>query len=181
MSLYGHLYDIVDDPCHLTIMGRHTTAVSPGSSTATITRSPDTAETSSRTRLRWTPAGRCRGGCRRGSVRRYVRLVAGAFVNTAFVIDAYAGRILGWECSTTKHTRFVESEIRQAAALRAREGRPVHDGALRGDDHARRYEAGCTRPRRSDRNPHFGYVRWVRCATWSTSPPTGCTGTTPVE
>lgn len=30
----------------------------------------------------------------------YVRLVTGLFVYAAFVIDAYAGRIVGWQCST---------------------------------------------------------------------------------
>ena len=44
------------------------------------------------------------------------------FAYTAFVIDAFANRILGWECSTSKHTRFVEAAIRQAAAARVREG-----------------------------------------------------------
>ena len=44
------------------------------------------------------------------------------FAYTAFVIDAFANRILGWECSTSKHTRFVEAAIRQAAASRIREG-----------------------------------------------------------
>jgi putative transposase len=53
----------------------------------------------------------------------YVRLASGGFVYTAFVVDAYAGRIVGWECSTSKRTAFVESAIRQAAALRARQGR----------------------------------------------------------
>jgi putative transposase len=52
----------------------------------------------------------------------YVRMASGCFAYTAFVIDAYANRIVGWECSTTKHTNFVESAIRQAVALRAREG-----------------------------------------------------------
>ena len=37
----------------------------------------------------------------------------GCFSYTAFVIAAYAGRILGWECSTSKETRFVDSAIRQ--------------------------------------------------------------------
>ena len=46
------------------------------------------------------------------------------FVYTAFVIDAFAGPIVGWECSTSKQTAFVESAIRQAAALRARQGHP---------------------------------------------------------
>jgi putative transposase len=38
----------------------------------------------------------------------YVRLATGAFAYTAFVIDAFAGLIVGWECSTSKHTTFVE-------------------------------------------------------------------------
>ncbi len=37
----------------------------------------------------------------------YVKLIAGVFVYVAFVIDAYAGRIVGWEASTSKVTRFV--------------------------------------------------------------------------
>lgn len=53
----------------------------------------------------------------------YVKLASGAFVYTAFVIDAFAGRIVGWECSTSKQDRFVRSAIGRAAALRAREGR----------------------------------------------------------
>jgi putative transposase len=47
----------------------------------------------------------------------HVRLVTGVFAYTAFVIDAYAGRIVGWECSTSKQTRFVASAIRQAGAV----------------------------------------------------------------
>jgi putative transposase len=52
----------------------------------------------------------------------YVRLATGCFAYTAFVIDAYANRIVGWECSTSKETAFIESSIRQAVALRARQG-----------------------------------------------------------
>ena len=55
----------------------------------------------------------------------YVRMETSCFAYTAFVIDAYANRIVGWECSTSKETPFVESAIRQAAALRAREGHPL--------------------------------------------------------
>ena len=40
----------------------------------------------------------------------YVRTPAG-FCYTAFVIDAFAGRIVGWECSTSKHTASVERAI----------------------------------------------------------------------
>jgi putative transposase len=58
-----------------------------------------------------------------------VKLVTGAFAYVAFVIDAYAGAIIGWEAANAKPTRFVESAIRQAAALRARQGHRI-DGAI---------------------------------------------------
>ncbi|EUA76181.1 putative transposase for insertion sequence element IS629 [Mycobacteroides abscessus subsp. bolletii 103] len=48
----------------------------------------------------------------------YVPLDGGGFGYTAFVIDAYAGLIAGWECSLTKNTAFVERAIRQATAYR---------------------------------------------------------------
>ena len=60
------------------------------------------------------------------------------FVYVAFVIDAYAGSIVGWEASASKHTRFVESALRQAAALRARQGHPV-DGAIHHSDAGSQY------------------------------------------
>jgi len=63
----------------------------------------------------------------------YVKLVTGSFCYVAFVIDAYAGAIVGWEGSTSKETRFVESAIRQAAALRSRQGHPI-DGAIHHSD-----------------------------------------------
>lgn len=63
----------------------------------------------------------------------YVKLVTGVFVYVAFVIDAYAGAIVGWETSASKHTRFVESAIRQAAALRSRQGHPIKDAIHHSD------------------------------------------------
>jgi transposase InsO family protein len=54
----------------------------------------------------------------------YVPLDGGGFGYTAFVIDAFAGLIAGWECSLTKNTAFVEHAIGAAAARRAREGHP---------------------------------------------------------
>jgi putative transposase len=69
----------------------------------------------------------------------YVRLATGGFVYTAFVIDAYAGRILGWECSTSKHTRFVESAIRQAATFRARQGNPLLGNTIHHSDAGSQY------------------------------------------
>ncbi len=55
----------------------------------------------------------------------YVPMTDGRFGYTAFVVDAFAGLIPGWECSMTKHTDFVEAAIRQGAARRRREGRPL--------------------------------------------------------
>lgn len=53
---------------------------------------------------------------------------------TAFVIDAFAGRIVGWECSLSKETAFAESAIRQAAAFRARQGHPLAGGTIHHSD-----------------------------------------------
>ncbi len=59
----------------------------------------------------------------------YVPLAGGGFGYVAFVIDAFAGTILGWECSLSKATAFVQRAIAQAAAALRRAGvtwRPVH-------------------------------------------------------
>ena len=53
----------------------------------------------------------------------YVPMIGG-FGYTAFVVDAYAGLIPGWECSLNKDTGFVERALRHAAAYRARQGHP---------------------------------------------------------
>lgn len=60
----------------------------------------------------------------------YVPMSCGVFAYTAFVIDAYAGTIVGWECSTSKVTAFVERAIRQAARKRRREGNPLQGGTI---------------------------------------------------
>src|SRR3546814_3293064 len=70
----------------------------------------------------------------------YVKLATGAFCYVAFVIDAYAGAIIGWEASMSKQTRFVESAIRQAAELRSRQGRPIQ-GAIHHSDAGTQYTA----------------------------------------
>lgn len=75
----------------------------------------------------------------------YVRLVTGVFVYTAFVIDAYASRVLGWECSTSKTAAFVESAIRQAAAIRDREGYPLSGNTIH-HSNASAYAEGQTGP-----------------------------------
>ena len=57
----------------------------------------------------------------------YVPLDGSGFGYTAFVVDAYAGLIPGWECSLRKDTGFVERALRHAAAYRARQGHPLDD------------------------------------------------------
>ena len=64
----------------------------------------------------------------------YVRLSTGVFIYTAFVIDAFAGRIVGWECSASKHVGFVERAIRHAAASRDREGHPLTGNTIHHSD-----------------------------------------------
>jgi HTH-like domain len=64
----------------------------------------------------------------------YVPLAGGRFGYTAFVIDAFAGLIPGWECSLPEKTAFVESAIRQAAAYRARQGHPITGDAIHHSD-----------------------------------------------
>jgi putative transposase len=68
----------------------------------------------------------------------YVRTLAG-FCYTAFVIDAFAGLIVGWECSTSKHTAFVERAIRQAVALRLQDGKPLQNKAIHHSDAGSQY------------------------------------------
>jgi putative transposase len=68
----------------------------------------------------------------------YVRLASGVFCYVAFAIDAYAGAIVGWETSMSKETTFVESAIRQAAALRSRQGHPL-EGAIHHSDAGSQY------------------------------------------
>lgn len=59
--------------------------------------------------------------------------MTGGFGYTAFVIDAYAGLIPGWECSLRKDTGFVERALRHATAFRARQGHPFDDTIHRSD------------------------------------------------
>jgi putative transposase len=69
----------------------------------------------------------------------YVPLHGGGFGYTAFVIDAFAGLIAGWECSLSKETAFVEKAIRQAAALRSRQGHPIGGHAIHHSDAGSQY------------------------------------------
>ena len=69
----------------------------------------------------------------------YVPLDGGGFGYTAFVIDAFAGLIAGWECSLSKQTAFVDRAIRQAAAVRARQGHPIGGAAIHHSDAGSQY------------------------------------------
>lgn len=69
----------------------------------------------------------------------YVRLTSGSFVYTAFVIDAYAGRIVGWTCSASKEDRFVRRAIRHAAQLRLNEGNPLSGNTIHHSDAGSQY------------------------------------------
>jgi transposase InsO family protein len=69
----------------------------------------------------------------------YVPLDGGGFGYAAFVIDAFAGLIAGWECALSKETAFVERAIRQAAALRARQGHPISGQAIHHSDAGSQY------------------------------------------
>lgn len=62
----------------------------------------------------------------------YVPLDGSGFGYAAFVIDAFAGLIAGWECALSKETAFVERAVRQAAALRACPARRAARKACRG-------------------------------------------------
>jgi transposase InsO family protein len=66
--------------------------------------------------------------------------MAARFGYTAFVIDAYAGVITGWECSLRKDTGLVERALRHAAVFRARQGYPL-DNAIHHSDAGSQYTA----------------------------------------
>lgn len=63
----------------------------------------------------------------------YVAMVSG-FAYTAFVIDAFAGTIVGWETSWSKETAFVERAVHQAASLRLRQGNPLKGNIIHHSD-----------------------------------------------
>ena len=79
----------------------------------------------------------------------YVPLLTGGFVYTAFVIDAFAGTICGWECSASKSAAFVLRAIAQAAAhLRASSGGLAAGPVLHHSDAGSRSTPRCGAPSR---------------------------------
>lgn len=71
----------------------------------------------------------------------YVDLESGRFVYAAFVIDTFAGLIVGWECSGSKRQRFVQSAIRQAAGFRRIQGNPLPGSTIHHSDAGSQYTA----------------------------------------
>jgi putative transposase len=69
----------------------------------------------------------------------YVPLVPTGFCYTAFVIDAFAGLIAGWECSASKETAFIESALLQAIEYRKRQGHPIELKAIHHSDAGSQY------------------------------------------
>ena len=63
----------------------------------------------------------------------YVRVRAG-FVYTAFVIDAFAGMIVGWDVTATANAAMVERALADGLELRRRQGHPILPGAVHHSD-----------------------------------------------
>ena len=77
---------------------------------------------------------------------------------TAFVIDAYAGTIVGWHVDTPRPRRLVSRALAHALELRARQGHPVATGAIHHSDAGTQYTSialrgsTCPRPGSSPRS-----------------------------
>ena len=61
------------------------------------------------------------------------------WVVVAFVVDAYARRILGWRTGTSMATQLVLDAVEQAIWTRAREGRTDLTGLVQHHDHGSQY------------------------------------------
>jgi putative transposase len=68
----------------------------------------------------------------------YVR-VRNGFVYTAFVIDAFAGTIVGWEVAANPTAAMVEQALADALETRRRTGHPVRPGAVHHSDAGTQY------------------------------------------
>jgi putative transposase len=69
----------------------------------------------------------------------YVPLISSRFAYTAFVIDAFAGLIAGWECSASKEAGFIESALVQAMEYRRRNGHVLAPVAIHHSDAGSQY------------------------------------------
>jgi transposase InsO family protein len=69
----------------------------------------------------------------------YVPLSAGGFGYTAFVIDAYAGTIAGWQVAGRADAALVRAALADAVDTRRRHGQPIGVGAVHHSDAGTQY------------------------------------------
>jgi putative transposase len=68
----------------------------------------------------------------------YVKISSG-FVYAAFVVDAFAGTILGWDLSATANAAMVHRALADAMDTRRRQGHPISAGAIHHSDAGTQY------------------------------------------
>jgi putative transposase len=68
----------------------------------------------------------------------YVRVRTG-FVYAAFVIDAFAGMIVGWDVTGAANAAMVERALADGLDLRRRQGQPIQRGAVHHSDAGSQY------------------------------------------
>jgi putative transposase len=61
------------------------------------------------------------------------------FVYTAFIIDAFAGAIPGWEVTEKANAKMVERALADAVETRRRQGHPITPGAIHHSDAGTQY------------------------------------------
>jgi putative transposase len=71
----------------------------------------------------------------------YVVRVDGRWCYTSFVIDAFAGTIVGWRVATTADAVMVTAAFTDAVAYRAQRGHPVGVGLIHHSDAGTQYTA----------------------------------------
>jgi putative transposase len=67
--------------------------------------------------------------------------IGSRFVFTAFVVDAFAGTIVGWDVTDTPNTAMVHRALADAVETRRRQGHPITAGAIHHSDAGRQYTA----------------------------------------
>ena len=70
----------------------------------------------------------------------YVRVRSG-FVYAAFVVDAFAGTILGWDLTATANAAMVERALADALQTRRCQGHPIRPGTIHHSDAAPRADS----------------------------------------
>jgi transposase InsO family protein len=71
----------------------------------------------------------------------YVIRIGGRWCYTAFVVDAFADSIVGWQTTATATAAMVEAAFTDAVEHRRRQGRPAPAGAIHHSDAGSQYTA----------------------------------------